>query len=127
MHGCQCPRTCETKRAALRRAARWRMTRCASEVEMQCHLNLARAADGVFCDAQTRGAVIEAVVSPGVGLAVVGRRRLYGSVGAAADSIGHVIERLVLVYVVLWNVETRGVGEVVDVEVVAQCELVVNG
>ena len=41
-------------------------------------------------------------------------------------AIGHVVERLVLVHVVLRNVEARSVGEVVDIEGVVQFELVVD-
>ena len=44
-----------------------------------------------------------------------------------ATANGNVVEALVLIHVVLRNVEAGGVGEVVDVEGVAQDVLVVDG
>ena len=68
-----------------------------SEVQMQRHLDLARAANGVLGDTQAGWRIVERI-----------------------SSHGYVVESSVLVHVVLGNVEARCIRQVVHVEGVVQ-------
>ena len=82
---------------------------CGLEEELQRHLDLAGAADGVGDEAEAEGAVVEA----GVGLDAAGVAA-GGEGGFAGCSEG--VEVLVLVDVVAGDVEAGGVGYVLDIE-----------
>src|ERR1700722_19429205 len=79
------------------------------ESQLQRHLYLPRAADGVAYKAQAAGAVVEA----GVGLASVGRAtgRLHRLAHGWRVVVIHILEHFVS-----WDVEAGGVGQIINVK-----------
>ena len=79
------------------------------ERELQRHLYLPRSANGVGYKAKAGGAVIEAAVGlVSVRVASCGYRSLARG--------WELVEVLILKDLIAWNVEARGVGEVVNVK-----------
>jgi len=91
------------------------------EVEVERHLNLAGAADGVLYDAEAGRAAIEGVGRGAVRLALL-RGGSYPAIGVG--SIGRIVITSVLSHVICRNIETGRVRHVVDVEGIAERVLV---